>query len=171
VENTLTYPHAGTIQWEVPVKSTGEKMDVYWYEGGIKPFTPKAVRDKSRELPDEGVMFVGERGLIMADYAYRDPEIFGVKDSDAIMKSSGKKKIEIKDQTTEMIEYFRGGKVSRGNYLNCGDLAEAICLGNLALRMDRRLEWDRDSQTVTNLAEANEFVARKCRKGWELKDN
>lgn len=48
-------------------------------------------------------------------------------------------------------------------------MAEAICLGNLAIRMDNRLEWDHANLRVTNLPEANEFVSRKYREGWELK--
>jgi hypothetical protein len=41
-------------------------------------------------------------------------------------------------------------------------------LGNLAIRMDDRLEWDHENLKVTNLVAANEFVSRIYRKGWEL---
>jgi hypothetical protein len=34
--------------------------------------------------------------------------------------------------------------------------------------MDQRLDWDNENLKVTNLPEANEFVSRKYREGWEL---
>jgi hypothetical protein len=47
-------------------------------------------------------------------------------------------------------------------------VAEAICLGNLAIRMDDRLEWDHEHLKVTNLPEANPYLSRVYRPGWEL---
>lgn len=46
-------------------------------------------------------------------------------------------------------------------------VAEAICLGNLAIRMDDRLGWDNDHLKVTNISEANHYIARVYRPGWE----
>jgi hypothetical protein len=34
--------------------------------------------------------------------------------------------------------------------------------------MDQRLEWDNENMKVTNVLEANEFLKRKCREGWEI---
>ena len=67
-----------------------------------------------------------------------------------------------------MIRAFKGGEASRGDFIRVQTVAEAICLGNLAIRMDDRLEWDNKNLKVTNLEAANEFVSRKYRKGWEL---
>jgi hypothetical protein len=76
--------------------------------------------------------------------------------------------VQLLDQTTEMINTFKENKQSRGSFINAQTIAEAICLGNLAIRMDERLEWDNKNLRVKNLPEANEFVARKTRSGWEL---
>jgi hypothetical protein len=72
------------------------------------------------------------------------------------------------DQTTEMIRAFRGGSPSRGRFQEVQSVAEAICLGNLAIRIDDRLEWDSENMQVANHSQANEFVSRIYRKGWEL---
>lgn len=168
VKNNLSYPHAATLQWEVPANGTNENLDVFWYEGGIRPRTPKALKEMGKGLPADGVMFVGDKGIILADYGYGNPRLIGIKDADKIATSIKIPEVQLLDQTSEMIEAFKGNKPSRGSFINAQTIAEAICLGNLAIRMDQRLEWDNKNLQVKNLPEANEFVARKARNGWEL---
>jgi hypothetical protein len=54
-------------------------------------------------------------------------------------------------------------------------LAEAVLLGNVALRVKLREEltrarllWDSANLTVPNLPEANRFIRREYRAGWSL---
>ena len=49
-----------------------------------------------------------------------------------------------------------------------GPLTEMCLLGNVARRMDARIEWDAESMKVTNLPEANKYVRTEYRKGWSL---
>jgi hypothetical protein len=61
-----------------------------------------------------------------------------------------------------------------------GPLTEAILMGNLALRSwnikgsngrfagRKKLLWDAKNMKITNFDEANQFVKREYRKGWEL---
>jgi hypothetical protein len=52
-----------------------------------------------------------------------------------------------------------------------------VLLGNVAIRVAQRhkqngypvrLDWDPGSMTVTNVAEANQYIRSEYRKGWEL---
>jgi hypothetical protein len=43
-----------------------------------------------------------------------------------------------------------------------------VLLGNLAVRTGRRIEWDAAKMKVTNDREAQKYVRREYRKGWEL---
>ena len=48
-------------------------------------------------------------------------------------------------------------------------MVEAVLLGNVAERVpDTQLEWDAPNMKITNVAEANRFLRRTYRKGWEL---
>ena len=50
-----------------------------------------------------------------------------------------------------------------------GPLTESVLLGCLATRFPMKmLEWDAAALKVTNVAEANQFVRRQPRKGWEV---
>ena len=168
VRNNLSYPHAATIHWEVPVKGTDERTDVFWYEGGIRPRTPEALVKGKEQMPKEGVMFVGEKGILFASYGYRNPRLLGVKEPDKIIASINVPSVKKVDETGEMISSFLGGKSSRGDFGHVQTVAEMICLGNMAIRMDQRLEWDPKTLNVTNVPEANQYVKRNYRKGWEL---
>ncbi|MBN2138462.1 MAG: Gfo/Idh/MocA family oxidoreductase [Sedimentisphaerales bacterium] len=168
VKNNLSFPHAATIRWKVPVLGRAETVEVFWYEGGIRPRTPDALIAKGGELSKEGVMFVGEKGIIMADYGYSNLRLVGVDRGDDIVASIKAPEVEMIGQTDEMVRAFKGGKASRGSFENARIVAEAICLGNVAIRAERRLEWDTVNMRVTNAAEANKYLRRKYRKGWEL---
>ena len=41
-------------------------------------------------------------------------------------------------------------------------------LGNIAKRVDTRIEWDAEALKVTNLPEANKYVRADYRKDWTL---
>ena len=71
-----------------------------------------------------------------------------------------------------------------GFYLNVASCNKTELMGNLAIRsyllrkedskgaMDfyarKKLLWDGENMRITNLEEANQFVTRKYRKGWEV---
>ena len=168
VKNDVSYPHAATLYWKVPFNGKDRMLDVYWYEGGIKPLTPASLIKKGLKMPEDGVMFIGENGTILTDYGYENAVLLDVKNGEMEKESVKIPPYTLIDQTTEMITAFRGGKPSRGNFENVRTIAEAICLGNLAIRMDDRLEWDNENMQVTNLPAANEFLSRVYRQGWEL---
>jgi hypothetical protein len=54
-------------------------LDLYWYDGGMNPYTPEELEADNQELPEEGMMFVGERGKILGDFLGQDPRIIPEK--------------------------------------------------------------------------------------------
>ena len=49
-----------------------------------------------------------------------------------------------------------------------GPLTEICLLGNIAKRVDTRIEWDAANMKIANLPEANRYVRTEYRKGWAL---
>ena len=49
-----------------------------------------------------------------------------------------------------------------------GPLDEICMLGNVAKRVDTRIEWDAENLRVTNISEANQYVRPTYREGWTL---
>jgi hypothetical protein len=61
------------------------------------------------------------------------------------------------------------GKQAPCHFGYAGPFTEAYQLGNVALRVGHRIEWDPMAFRVTNCREANQYLRREYRKGWELK--
>jgi hypothetical protein len=49
-----------------------------------------------------------------------------------------------------------------------GPFTEMVLLGNLAVRLDKEVKWDAANLKSPNCPEADQFIRRSYRKGWEL---
>jgi hypothetical protein len=69
----------------------------------------------------------------------------------------------------EWIRACKGGPVALSNFVDySARLTEAALLGNVALRAGTRIVWDAEAMRVTNNVDANRFVRRQYRRGWEI---
>ena len=78
----------------------------------------------------------------------------------------------------EWLTAFKGGAASQGNFLNAANCSEAIALAGAAIRYSGKifnedqcapaLLWDKESMKFTNIADANQYLTREYRQGWEL---
>lgn len=60
----------------------------------------------------------------------------------------------------------KGGEPAGANFDYAGRLTEMVLLSNVAVRAGRRIEWDGAGMKVTNVAAANQFVAKEYRAGF-----
>ena len=51
-------------------------LDLFWYDGGMKPRLPKEVESQNVEMAKEGILFVGDGGAILADFLGQNPRLF-----------------------------------------------------------------------------------------------
>jgi hypothetical protein len=64
---------------------------------------------------------------------------------------------------------IKGGKPTYGNFRLAGPISDSFNLGAVSLRLGgRRLRFDSANMKISNLPEANKFLGRDYRKGWEL---
>ena len=68
----------------------------------------------------------------------------------------------------EWIEAIRCGEPAGCNFDWAGILTEAVLLGNIAIRMDKQLQWDPENMQFANNKKANEFIKQNYRSGWTL---
>jgi len=167
VRNDVSYPRASTIRLSVPAAGDRPACEVFWYDGGMRPRTPDELIAAGREMPRTGVMFVGDKGKILAGFLHDKPLVLPEK-ADRAARAVKVPDVKIVGGTEEWVGAFRGGRPSRGSFENARHVAEAICLGNLAVRLNTRLEWDPVKMRVTNRPDANRYLRRNYRKGWEL---
>jgi hypothetical protein len=69
----------------------------------------------------------------------------------------------------QFVEAVRGNGQTSSNFDYAGPLTESILLGGIASRFPKTtLEWDAAKLRFTNVADANQYIRRTYRKGWEV---
>jgi hypothetical protein len=68
----------------------------------------------------------------------------------------------------DWVNAAKAGRQPGAHFGYSGPLTETCLLGNIAKRMDARIEWDATNLQVTNLADANKYVHAEYRNWWSL---
>jgi hypothetical protein len=143
-------------------------VDLVWYDGGMRPPTPEELEINNEEFPIEGMMFVGSKGKILSGFQLEDPHLIGKtpKDSVAPVRARGQRGA-VSSSMRQWIAAVRGGPQPPSSFLNAWPISEAVNLYAVALRTGKKLLYDGQSQKVANVAEANKYLSREYRKGWD----
>jgi hypothetical protein len=161
IKNDYSFPAASTVRFKFAAKGSRPALDLFWYDGGMRPRTPEELERENAELPAEGMMFVGEKGKILAGFRGEKPRLL-----------SGEKAGEMpapKPVNVDWVKAFQGGEPTSGSFLLAGPISEAMNLAAVSLRLGgKRLLWDSAKMKVTNLPEAEKYLTREYRKGWEI---
>jgi hypothetical protein len=168
VQNDYSFPTASAVRFKYPASGTRPAVDLVWYDGEMRPPTPEELEIHNEDLPSEGMMFVGSKGKILSGFQLEDPQLISQegmpKDLVAPVHVRGK---QISPSMRQWIAAVRGGAQSPSSFLNAWPISEAVNLYAVALRTGKKLLYDGESRSVTNLADANKYLAREYRKGWD----
>src|SRR5208283_718360 len=75
VKNDFSFPTASSVRFRYPAHGRRPAVDLIWYEGGMRPPTPPELEEDKKDLPAEGMMFVGSRGKILAGFHVDNPRL------------------------------------------------------------------------------------------------
>src|SRR5262249_36435533 len=68
----------------------------------------------------------------------------------------------------EWVEAIRGGPRPFSNFDYAALFTESMLLGNVAMRVGKRIQWDGLNMRVTKCPEAEEYIKPEFRKGWTI---
>ena len=177
VKNDYSFPDACVIRFHFAAKRSRPPIDLYWHDGSMKPPTPDELESAGESLTPEGMMFVGDKGKILADFRGEDPKIIPAENMRAFL--SAKKRTAPPPSARDgggqrrMIDKWvaacKGGPATPGDFLYGVPISDAFNLAAVSLRMGgKKLVFDAASARVTNVPEANRHLSREYRPGWEL---
>ncbi|HEV8606349.1 MAG TPA: Gfo/Idh/MocA family oxidoreductase [Tepidisphaeraceae bacterium] len=163
-----TAPKWSILKYHFPARGAMPPCTVSWYDGGKKPARPEEL-EPERKLAegDNGSLFIGSKGKMMAGTYGGGVRIIPEAKHQETPKPA-QMIPRVKDHHLEWVEACRGGTPHSGNFDYAGPFSEVVLLGNLALRVGKSLDWDGPAMKVTNVPEANEFVRKEYRKGFEV---
>jgi len=164
--NDFSYPTACNIRLHFAARNDRPALDLFWYDGGMKPRLPEEVEAHDVETSREGILFVGDQGTIMAGFHGQNPQWFaqGKRESLSLEEAEGRRS----GRHGSWLEAVRGGPPSPGSFPNAGSITDAVNLGTVALRARQKVLFDSESMKITNVAGADKYLHREYRKGWEL---
>ena len=184
VRNDYSFPPACTVRMRFAAKGDRASLDIFWYDGGIKPPVPEELMGENRELAEEGMLFVGDKGKILGGFRAENPQLIPDEKMRAYRaannipeppppqprapRSDQDNRPRVSPRDAAWIEAFKGGPPSYGDFLLAGPICDAVNLAAISLRLGgRRLLWDAATAKITNVPEANAFLMRESRPGWQ----
>jgi hypothetical protein len=177
IKNDYSFPAASTIRFRFAARGARPALDLFWYDGSMRPPTPAELEEDNKELQAEGMMFVGDKGKILAEFRGEKPRIIPerkMREYEAAQKPADAARQQEAGQGrraagTSWVAACKGGQPTYGDFLLAGPISDAFNLGAVSLRLGgKRLLFDAAAMKVTNLSEANNCLVREYRPGWEL---
>jgi hypothetical protein len=188
IKNDYSFPTACTVRMRfaaTPRPGSGSAgLDIFWYDGGIRPPAPEELMAENKELAEEGMLFVGDKGKILGGFRSENPQLIPEARMRAYRAANNIPDPAAADAATRAaqanrgpstrdaawITAFKGGPASYGDFTLARPICDAVNLAAISLRLGgRRLLWDATAATITNVPEANRYLTREYRQGWEIR--
>lgn len=188
-QNLDACPPASIIHLHYPRTDGKGSIKVSWHDGGLLPARPQEL------LPEEpfgnwdgGVLLIGTKGKLLVDCYGANPRLLPTRlMNETTMPAKTLPRVpegHYLQWVNACIAGYGKGKTS-SPFEYAGPFTESILMGNLAIRSwmlknpklkgwedkylgRKKLLWDAQSMKVTNFEEANQFVHREYRDGWDL---
>jgi predicted dehydrogenase len=156
---TITYTFPGTAF------TSENEIQVVWRDGGLKPPRELAPLPDGMELPGAGSLFVGEAGCMVLPHVGM-PQLYPADG----FQSHAMPEVAGTNHWHDWVDAVLAGKKTTDGFEVAGPLTETVQLGNIAARLPgRRLEWNASKLTFTNAPDANRWLTKTYRKGFEVK--
>lgn len=179
--NPETCPLGLVVRYKFPAAGDRRALNLTWYDGDKTPRTlpgieagdePVATNDgnasqktPSNKTPGSGVMFIGTQGKMFADY---NRHRLYPHDKFSDFTPPPKTIPDSIGHHAEWIQACKDGTPTTCNFDYSGALTESVLLGNVAYRVGKQLEWNAAELKATNCPEADQYIRKSYRKGWEV---
>ncbi len=150
------------VDWEHAANKSRGKVKAHWYDGGKRP---ALLEEIGMGLWRNGVLFVGDKGWMLADYGRH---VLGPKKQFRSFKAPPQTIPNSIGHHREWIEACKTRGKTSCSFEYSGPLTEAVLLGAVAYRLGREIVFDVNTGRCPGDKEANLLIAPKHRKGFEV---
>jgi len=173
----------------------GNDLTMHWMDGGIQPKRPEEL-GPNEIFGDggNGVLFIGTKGKMMCGTYGENPTLLPTPKMQEVNVPRQIERVP-GGANGHYAQWVEGAIAGYGNkelsspFEIAGPLTETLLIANLAIRgqdirnatqneqgntvynypgRDIKMLWDAENMRITNFDEANQFVKREYRKGWNL---
>ena len=166
--NPDTHPIASIVIYQFPAREGFPPLKLTWYDGLRPPRPPELEDGRQMGHTEGGALFKGTKGKLVGG-------VYG--ESPRLIPESRMKEYQLPPKTIPRVEgsheqdwvrACKSGRRAGADFEYSALLTEICLLGNVARRVDARIEWDGPNMKVTNLPEAQKYIQTPYREGWKL---
>jgi predicted dehydrogenase len=165
--NPGSYPLAMTAHYEFPARGAQPPVSLTWYDGGLMP-----VLGADITLPrgdGGGGVLIGEQGVITYETYGNNPMVYpeaAATRATAVPKTFPRITVP---HEINFAQACKGEAQASSPFDYAARLTEIMLLGVVALRagQSRKILYDADRMEITNIPDANRFLTREYRPGWQ----
>lgn len=168
VKNDVAFPASCTIKWQFPAQASLPAFDLFWYDGGMKPFAPEELEMDGKDTPEEGLLFVGTKGKILGGFRGENPMLLPESKMMTGRDSERINSREVDRKTDQWVDAMLEKRQTPGSFTRAQCITDTINLGAIALRAGKKVDFDSNLVKITNDEEANQLLTREYRSGWEI---
>jgi predicted dehydrogenase len=168
--NDQSGPDWAVITYRFPAGDYSSELQYVWYDGGRMPADDviEGAGMSAAEMAKKfDLVMIGTKGKLFFKRSSTDwitsPASL-LEDFDPPAPTIPR----VQDEDAEWIDACRGGPQALSNFTLAGPFTEMVLLGNLAVRLDRPIEWDSQNMKAVGCPEADPLIHRAYRQGWEL---
>jgi hypothetical protein len=160
------HPEQNLVEYAFPgTQHTTDTLRIVWSDGA---WAPPKVHDfplpAGAELPDQGAVFIGEKGVCLLPHG-GPPELLPAED----FVDYQPPELEELNHYEQFVDACLGKTQASAHFGYAAPLTEALLLGVVANRFpDTTLQWDPQHLSVTNLSDANRLLRRTYREGFTV---
>lgn len=162
--NNETAPKWSIIRYDFPQRGKLAPLSLTWYDGGKKPSEKLA---HGQKLSSNGTLLVGEKGTLFVPHYWGEGKLLPLGEfssyegpEPSLPKPVG--------HYQEWINACKGGPAALSNFDYAAGLTGMVLLGNLAVRLGRKITWDAEKMRCVGLPEADPLIRREYRQGWTI---
>lgn len=166
--NPDSFPVWSIVTWHFAAKGSRGPVKLVWYDGGKQPPLPPG-SEPDRKLEDNGIYFVGDKGVILCG---------GWSGAPRLVPESAMKDFQRPEKTLargpghrkEWVAACLAGKpeAAQAGFWYSAPFTESLLVGVLPIRLGKRIEWDAAAMKAKNAPEADLLIRKRYRTGFEL---
>ncbi len=166
--NPDTHPVASVVTYQFPARDNLPPVKLTWYDGLRAPRPEELEHGRIMGNPEGGALFKGTKGKLMCGVYGEGARLI----PEALMKEYKRPPKTIPrargSHEHDWATHCKAGTQPSASFEYSGPLTEVCLLGNVARKLDTRIEWDAAKLKVTNVPEADKLIRTPYRQGWSL---
>jgi predicted dehydrogenase len=166
----VSYPISSSVHYQFAARGSQPPVKLSWFDGGIYPPRPDVLPDDVQLKSEGGVIFIGEKGILLHDTYGANPRLYpqALTEAAALVPKSIPRIIW--SHELNWMKAIRGEAKASAPIEYAAQLTETMLLGLAALRagQGKKILYDGERGRIINIADANQYLTREYRAGWAI---